>query len=68
MPIWSIRIQILPIWKAFEAFLCKLEPFERDLKHSKVNSNFSKGIRSIQMQILTIRMESLTISTKFKVF
>ena len=31
------------------------EPFERDLKHSNANSNHSKGIRRIRLQILTIR-------------
>ena len=43
------------IWKGLEAFEFKFEPFEKDSKHSNANSNHSKGIRSIQMQIWTIR-------------
>ena len=37
-------MQIRTIRKGFE---CKFEPFERDLNHSKSNSNHSKQIRSI---------------------
>ena len=53
--IGSIRIQIRTIRNGFEAFECKFEPFQRDLKGSNSNSNHSKGIRSIRMQIRTIR-------------
>ena len=49
MEIWAIR-------KGFEAFEWKFEPLERDSKHSNTNSNISNEIRSILMQILTIRM------------
>ena len=45
----SIQMKIPPIRKGFEAFECKFEPFERDSKHSNVNLNLSKGIRSIRM-------------------
>ena len=51
----SIRMQIRTIWKGFEAFKSKFQPYERDSKHSNANSNHSKGIRSIRMQIQTIR-------------
>ena len=47
----SILIQILTIRQGFEAFKCKFEPFDRDSKYSNANSNHSKGIRNIQMQI-----------------
>ena len=47
-------MQIRTIRKGFEAFESKFEPLERDSKHSNANSNHSKGIRSIWMQILTI--------------
>ena len=67
--ILTIRIQILTIRKGFEAFESdskylkkgfkafewKFETFERDSKHSNPNSNYSKGTRSIRMQIQTIR-------------
>ena len=48
-------MQILTIPKGFEAFKCKLEPFERDSKNSNANFNHSNGIQSIQMKIQTIR-------------
>ena len=41
----SIQLQVLSIWEEFEAFDCKFEPFKKDSKHSKANSNNSKGIR-----------------------
>ena len=39
-------MQILTIWKGFEAFEFKFKPFERDLN---ADSNYSKRIRRIQM-------------------
>ena len=48
-------MQTLTIRKGFEAFECKLEQFERDSKHSNANWKDSKVIRSILMQIVTIR-------------
>ena len=30
-------MQILSIWKEFEGFECKFEPFEIDLKYSNAN-------------------------------
>ena len=50
----NIWIQILIIQKRLEVFKYKFEPFERDLKRSNPNSNHSKRIRIIQMQIQTI--------------
>ena len=52
--ILSIQLQMGIIEKGFIAFECKFEPFKRDSKHSNANSNNSKGIRSIRMQIRTI--------------
>ena len=46
-------MQTRTIRKGFEAFKCKREPFERDSKHSNRNSNNSKGVRNIQIQIRT---------------
>ena len=42
------------------------KPFERDSKHSNSNSNHSKGIRSIPMQILTIRKGFEALEFKFE--
>jgi len=58
-------MQIRTIWKGFEAFECKFEPFERDSKHSNANSNNSKVIQSIRVQILTIRKGSEAFEWKF---
>ena len=57
---------ILATRKGFEAFKCKVEPFnkafewkfellERDWKYSNPNSNDYKAIRTIWLQIATIR-------------
>ena len=48
-------MQILTIRMSFEAFESKFKPLKKDSKHSNENSNHSKGIRRIKMQILTIR-------------
>ena len=48
-------MQIRTIRKAFEAFECNFEILKRDSKHSNANTNHSKGIRSIRMQILTVQ-------------
>ena len=48
-------MQIRSIRKLLEAFEFKFESFERDSKHSNANSNRSKGIRSIEMEMLTTR-------------
>ena len=50
-------MQILTIRKGFEALECKLEPLERDSKHLNGNSNHSKGIQSIRIQILTFQIK-----------
>ena len=68
-------MQILTIWTGFEAFDCKFYSYERDSKHSNANSNHSKGIRSIRIQIRTIRKgyktfecKNLNIRSEFEVF
>ena len=79
--IGNIRMQIRAIRKGFEAFKCKFEPFEgfrsilmkfepfeRDSKHSNGNANHSKGIRSILIQILTIRKKFEVFKCKFEPF
>ena len=48
-------MQIRTIRKGFEAFEWKFESFERDWKRLNTNSNHSNGIRSIRMQIRSIR-------------
>ena len=47
----SIRMEIRTIRKGFEAFEWKFEPLGRDSKHSNPNSNHSKWIRIIRIQI-----------------
>ena len=44
----SIRMQILTIQKAFEAFKCKLEPFERDSKWSNEIQTIRKGFEAFE--------------------
>ena len=61
-------MQVRAIRKGFEAFECKFEPFERESKGSNANFNHSKGIRSIQMEILTIRQGFEAFNCKFKPF
>ena len=61
-------MRILTIPKGFEAFQCKLEPFERDSKNSNANSNHSKRIQSNQMQIQTIRKGFESFKRKFEQF
>ena len=41
-------MQIETIRKGFEAFQCKLEPFEKDSKHSNPNSNHSKCFETFE--------------------
>ena len=48
-------MEILTIRKTFYPLESKFDRFERDLKRSNWNSNYSKEIKSIRMQILTIR-------------
>ena len=62
---------ILTIQTVFEAFECKFETFEWDLKHSNANCNTWKGIQSIRMQIRTIQkwlMQIRIIRKGFEVF
>ena len=68
-------MQIRTIRKGFEAFKFKFEALEMDSKHWNANSNHSKGIRSIPMQMLTIRkgirsiqMQIRTIRKGFEAF
>ena len=65
-------MQILSIWKGFEEYECKFEPFERDSKHSNAyskgfyhsnaNFNYLNDIWNIRIQIVAIR----TIRTNLK--
>ena len=48
-------MQIQTSRKELEIFKSKFEPLEKDSKHLNADSNHSKGIRSIQMQIRTSR-------------
>ena len=68
-------MQIITIQKGFEAFECKFEQFQKDLKHSSTNSNhlnasfnYSEGFQSILMQIITIRKLFEAFDYKFKPF
>ena len=61
-------MQIRILWKRFEPFECIFVPFEKDLKHSNRNSNYSKGIRNIQMQIRTIWKGFKVFECKFEPF
>ena len=75
----SIPMEILTIRKGFEVFNCefehfqkgfiefecKFEPFKRDSKLSNANSNHSKGIRSIRMEIRMIRKGFEAFKWKF---
>ena len=56
---------ILTIRKGFEALKCKFELLERDSKQLNANSNHSKGIWSIQLQIWTSRMGFEAFKSKF---
>ena len=48
-------MQVRTIRKGLEVFEFKFEPFEMDSKHSNANSNHSKTIWSIQMEMLKTR-------------
>ena len=50
-------MQIQNIRKEFDTFVWKFYPFERDSKCSNANSNHSKGIQSISMQIRTFERD-----------
>ena len=41
-------MQILTIQKGFEAFECKFESFEIDLKYSNANSDHLKGFEEFE--------------------
>ena len=58
-------MEIQTIQKEFEAFECKFEPFERDLKCWNANSNHWKLIASIRMEIWTIWKEFEVLECKF---
>ena len=51
----AFEFKFIPFEMDSKHWNAKIEPFERDWKHSNSNSNHSKGIQSIEMQILTIR-------------
>ena len=59
-------MQIRTIRKGLEAFEFKFEPFERDSKHSNANSNNSKVIRIIWMQIQTIQKDIRNIRMQIR--
>ena len=61
-------MRISTIWMGFEPLDCKFEPFKRDSKHSNGNSNHSNGIRNIQLQTWTTRMQVQAILTGFEPF
>ena len=61
-------MQIRSIQKGFEAFESKFEPIETDCKNSNANSNHSKGIRSIWIQILIIQKRLEAFKYKFEPF
>ena len=61
-------MQIRTIRKGFEAIEWKFERFERDLNYSNANSNHSKRIGSIRMQIRSIRMQIRTTRKGFESF
>ena len=65
-------MEILTIRNGFEAIECKFEPFKRDSKHSNANSNHSKEIWSIRIQIRTtqqgIRMQIQSFLKGFEAF
>ena len=52
----------------FQQFEYKLEPFEQNSKHLNANSNHSKGIRAIPMQILTLRTRFEAFKCKLQPF
>ena len=70
----TIQMQICTIWTRFEAFEGIFQVFEKDSNHSKPNSNHSNEIRSIECNsnhskgILTIRIQIRTIQTRFEAF
>jgi len=51
-----------------DTFESKFKPFERDTKHSNVNSNNSIGIRSIRIQIRTIGTSFEALECKLETF
>ena len=57
-------MQIRTIRKGLEPFEFKFEPFEIYSKHWNANSNHSKGIRSIQIQIRSIRKGSIRMQIR----
>ena len=61
-------MEIRTIWKGFEAFEFKFEPFEKDSKLSKPNYNHSKKVRSTRMHIITIRKRFEAFQCKFEPF
>ena len=54
--------------KRIEALQSTFEAFKRDLKHSNANFIDSKGIRSIQLQVLSIQKGFEAFESKFEPF
>ena len=66
MKIWTIRKGFEALEsKLDEAFECKFEPFEWDMKFLNAISKNSKGIRSIRIQIRTIWKGFEALECKF---
>jgi len=61
-------MKIRTIRKGFKASEFNFKPFEKDSKHLNANSNRSKGIQSIRMQIPTLPKELEAFECKFKTF
>ena len=61
-------MQILTIWKGFEAFEYKFELAEKESKDSNPNWNHSKGIWNTRIQIWAIRKGFKAFESKFKRF
>ena len=61
-------MQILTIWKGFEAFEYKLELLEKDSKHLNLNWNHLKGIWSTRIQIWAIQKRFEALESKFERF
>ena len=59
-------MQIQTIRKGFKSFESKFKLLKRNSKHLNANSNQSKGIQSIRMQVLTIQKGFEAFDYKFQ--
>ena len=60
--------EIQTTWKGYKGFEYKFEPFEKDSKNLNPNSNYSKEIRSIRIQVRTIQKWFEAFECKFVAF